>query len=395
MSEHAAGGEGAAQPASAGPMDNLLHARALESLHGEELSIYRQARALLDIGCGPEHLFLAEISLAGRGVFEALLGRSWAVRFDSPPAMIRAAQAAVLVAETFDPREHGEREVADLRARAEGELANAYRAADDLLEAELGFGRAYALFGQGTGDRRLRVRLLELESSLLGTRREYALALDRLKTVSSVYQDLGETHLAGRALITRGLYASYSGNTELAVASTEEGLAQIDSQRDPGLFMNAKHNQLLFLVDDGRAQQAKRVLFESRRNFIYQDRITSLRLRGIEGRIFYGLRELVSAEIAFREVKAGMEAAEMSFHAAITTLDLAAVLLRQRRAEEAEVEVIAAGTIFQNKGVLLEYLGSILYLEECFRLRSITPEVIEETVKYLRAREVDALGRRR
>ena len=395
MSEQAAGDEGAAQAASAGPMDNLLHARALESLRGEDLSIYRQARALLDIGCGPEHLFLADISLTGRGVFEALLGRSWAIRFNSPREMVRAAQAAVLLAETFEPREHGEREVADLRARAEGELANACRAADDLLEAELGFGRAYALFGQGTGDRRLRVRLLELESSLLGTQREYALALDRLKTVSSVYRELGEAHLAGRALITRGLYASYSGNTELAVASTEEGLAQIDSRRDPGLFMNAKHNQLLFLVDDGRAPQAKRVLFESRRNFIYQDRITSLRLRGIEGRIFYELRELLSAEIAFREVISGLAQEGMDFYCAITALDLAAVLLRQGRAEEAEVEVIAAGLIFQDKGILLEYLGSILYLEECFRLKTIQPETIEDVVKYLRAKEVDALGRRR
>ena len=395
MSEQASGGEGAVQAAPAGPMDNLLHARALESLHGEELSIYRQARALLDLGCGPEHLFLAEISLTGRGVLEALLGRSWAIRFHSPQEMVRAAEAAVLVAETFDPREHGEREVADLRARAEGELANAYRAADNLLEAELGFGRAYALFGQGTGDRRLRVRLLELESSLLGTQREYALALERLKTVSGVYQDLGEPHLAGRALITRGLYASYGGNTELAVASTEEGLAQIDSRRDPGLFMNAKHNQLLFLVDDGRAQQAKRVLFESRRNLFYDERITALRLRWIEGRIFYGLRELLSAEIAFREVKAGMVAAEMSFHAAITTLDLAAVLLRQGRVEEAEAEVIAAGLIFREKRILREYLGSIIYLEDCFRMKSIQPETIEEVVKYLRAREVEALGRRR
>lgn len=399
MSEQAAGGEGAAQTASPGPMDNLLHARALESLRGEELSIYRQARALLDLGCGPEHLFLAEISLTGRGVLEALLGRSWAIRFHSPREMVRAAEAAVLVAETFDPREHGEREVADLRARAEGELANAYRAADDLFEAELGFGRAYSLFSEGTGDRHLRVRLLELESSLLGTRREYALALERLKTVSSVYQDLGEPHLAGRALITRGLYASYSGNTELAVASTEEGLAQIDSQRDPGLFMNAKHNQLLFLVDDGRAQQAKRVLFESRRNFIYQDHIASLRLRGIEGRIFYELRELVSAEIAFREVISGLAQVGMEFYCAITTLDLSAVLLRQGRVEEAEAEVIAAGLIFQEKRILREYLGSIIHLEDCFRMKSIQPETIESVVSYLReklrAQEVDASGRRR
>lgn len=372
------------QAAFAGPLDNPLHARALERLSGEDLAVYRQVRTLLDAGYGVRDLLSMDILLAGPGVFEALLGRSWAIRFNDPREMVCTAQGAVVVAEGFDPREHGERQVADLRARAEGELANAYRAADDLYEAQRGFGRAYALFDQGTRDSYLKARLFDLESSLLGTQRQYALALERLKTVSSLYRNLGETHLAGRALITRGLYASYRGDLELAMASTAEGLAEIDVQRDPVLFMTAKHNQLLFLVDLDRPYEAKRILFESRQNLIYRDRITSLRLRGIEGRIFYGLGELLSAEIAFREVKAGLAEVGMSFLEALMSLDLAAVLLRRGRTEEAEAEVLAAGAIFRSAQVYREYLGSIIFLEECFRLRSIQPETIEVTVKFLR-----------
>lgn len=405
MSEYGAGGEKAAgsekdlrpaaYAASEGLLDNPLHARALEGLSEGELLIYRRARVLLDAGLGVESIPFADFLLTGPGVFEALLGRSWAVRFDDPREMIRMARGAVIVAEAFDPGEHGEVRVADLRARAEGELANAFRVADDLLQAQRGFGRAYGLFHQGTGDLYLRARLLDMESSLLGTGRQFALALERLTTVSGLYRDLGEAHLAGRAMITRGLYASYSGDLEQAVASTQAGLAEIDCQRDPVLFMTAKHNQLLFLVDLDRYHQAKRALFEARQNLIYQDHIAALRLRGIEGRIFYGLRELLSAEIAFREVKAGMDEAEMGFHAALTSLDLAAVLLRQGRTAEAEEEVLAAGMIFRSVDVYLEYLGSIIFLEECFRQRTITPEKIEFTVAYLRTQQVEALGRRR
>ncbi|HJX27148.1 MAG TPA: hypothetical protein VJ885_04495 [Thermoanaerobaculia bacterium] len=404
MSEYVAGGEKAAgiegglRPAAhavaADVLDNPLHARALEGLSGDEILIYRRARALLDAGFGVESIPFADLLLTGPGVFEALLGRSWAVRFNNPREMIRMARGAVIVAEAFDPCEYGVKRVADLRARAEGELANACRVADDLLEARRGFGRAYGLFYEGTGDPYLRARLLDLESSLLGTGRQYALALERLTTVAGLYRDLGEAHLAGRALITRGLYACYSGNLEQAVASTEAGLAEIDCQRDPALFMTATHNQLLFLVDLDRYYEAKRALFESRHNLIYEDRITALRLRGIEGRIFYGLGELLSAEIAFREVKAGLTAAEMSFYNALASLDLAAVLLRQKRTAEAEEEVLAAGAVFLRVQVYAEYLGSIIFLVECFRQRTITPETIEATVAYLRGQEVDALGRR-
>jgi tetratricopeptide (TPR) repeat protein len=398
--EKAAGIEGVLRPAahavSAGLLDNPLHARALERLSRRERSIYRHARAVLAAGRGADLLPFMDFGLTGAGVYEALLGRSWAVRFDNPREMVGTARLAVEVSLVFDPRKHGAKRVADLRARAEGELANACRVADDLTEAQRGFGRAYGLFHQGTGNPYLRARLLDMESSLLGTGRQFALALERLTTVSDLYRDLGEAHLAGRALITRGLYASYSGNLEGAVVSTEAGLAEIDCQRDPVLFMTAKHNQLLFLVDLKRYHQAKRALFEARQNlFYYKERITALRLRWVEGRIFYGLRELLSAEIAFREVKAGMDGADMGFHAALTSLDLAAVLLRQERTAEAEDEVIAAREIFLAADVYLEYLGSIIFLHECFRQGKITAETIEETVAYLRRQQVEALGRRR
>ena len=46
-------------------------------------------------------------------------------------------------------------------------------------------------------------RLFDLEASLLGAWREFPLALPRLASLSNLYQDLSETHLAGRALITQ------------------------------------------------------------------------------------------------------------------------------------------------------------------------------------------------
>lgn len=397
MTEYVTGGRKAAgtgeEPRSAlqgeseGLLDNPLHGQALARLSRRELFRYRKARALLDGGGDALALLKGDMAMRGLGVYEALLARSWAVRFADPILMIYFASVADHVAGRFDPRGHGRKRVADLQARALGELANAYRVADDLQSAREHFGRAYARSQEGTGDPYLRARLLDLEASLLGTKREFGLALVRLKVLFRIYRDLGERHLAGRTLITCALYTSYSGFTEQAQGFNGMGLSLIDRRRDPLLSKAATHNHLLFLVDLGRFAQAKRFLFENRTFLVERGQITDLKLRWVEGRISYGMGELVSAEIAFTETRSGLSGAGMSFHESLLALELAAVYLKQDRVEEAEREVIVAREIFRAVEVYREFLGSVIFLEECFRRREITADIIDATVKYLRWRE--------
>jgi tetratricopeptide (TPR) repeat protein len=293
--------------------------------------------------------------------------------------MVRLAEVALEVSKDFAYKTQP-KWVADLQARAWGELANAFRAADRLRSAQWAFGEAYALLQRGTGDPYLKARLFDLEASLMGTLREFPMALLRLNSLSSLYIDLGETHLAGRALITAALYTFYQGDAQEAIEINQNGVKLIDQPRDPALFMFALHNHLLFLVDLKLYPKAHRLLFDNRRNLIYKDRISALRLRGIEGRINYGIGNLISAEIAFREVKGGFSAAGMSFHTAILALELAMVLRSLNKTEEALEEVIAAREIFLSFEIYREYLGSVIFLEEAFRRGEATAELIEATV---------------
>ncbi|MFL6193724.1 MAG: hypothetical protein ACJ75H_06100 [Thermoanaerobaculia bacterium] len=365
------------------PLDFPLQARSLKQLSKKERRRYHRVRSLLSSGGGTASLLLANIPLAGLGVYEAILAQSWAARFADPEKMVQLAELAVEVAQGFDPRGYGSKRVADLQARAWGELGNAFRTADRLRSAQQAFGKAFHLLHRGSGDLYLKARLFEFEASLLGAWREFPLALQRLTSLSNMYLDLGEPHLAGRAFITRALYTFYSGETGRAAALNEDGLRLINRQRDPALLLLAVHNHLLFLVDLGHYDQAQRLLFENRQNFIYKDRISALRLRGIEGRISYGLGKLLSAEIAFREVKAGLLDAGMHFLGALTSLELAVVLRTQDRIQEAEQEVAVARDIFLSMGIYREYLGSILFLEESFRRREATAELIQATIKHI------------
>lgn len=375
--------------------DVPLQAKALERLSQRERARFLRAKSLLAAGGGAHALVLKDMPLAGLGVYEAFLVESWSRRFQNPGEMVQLAQVALEVALILDPRGYGTKRVADVQARAWGELANAHRTADCLQLARQAFGQAFALQEQGTGDRYLTARLLDLEASLLGASREFKIALSRLDSLSSIYLDLGEPHLAGRALITQALYTSYSGEPEVALQLNERGVTLLDSQRDPTLSMHAIHNRILFLVDLERYSEARRSLFENRHRLVYKDFVTALRLRWLEGRISYGLGALVSAEIAFREVTIGLANAGMALHNGIASLELAMVLLSQGRMDEAESKVAKTREIFVSENMYRELLGTVVFLEECFRHRRITPELIQAAVSYLWRKSLEIVARRK
>jgi tetratricopeptide (TPR) repeat protein len=367
-------------------------ARRAAILPPEERPRFRKALSLLETGGGV--LALAEIgdmAPEGLGVYEALLARSWALRYENPREMCHLAKVAVEAAHRLDSEKHSTWKVADYAARAWGELANALRVADRLREAEQAFVRAYEFFSQGSRDRRLLMRLLDLEASLLGTRREFGRALERLTTLSSMYHHEGETHLAGRTLITKALYLYYEGNSHEACRTLEEGLSLIDKSRDPSLLAASALNQLLLLEDCGRFKDARMFLFNNRAQICQAGHILDLRLRWIEGRINYGMGMLESAERDFRYAREGFQEAGMSFACALMGLEIALTLLRQGRTQEAIQEGLASAKMFLSLNIGRELLGSYLFLEEAFKSEILNLADLEETARYLRRMQV-ALG---
>ncbi|HEX4961794.1 MAG TPA: hypothetical protein VF173_13205 [Thermoanaerobaculia bacterium] len=368
------------------PYDALLHRAEEHARRAQHLPVRERVRfyktlSLLASG--------REVEGAGLGVYEALLARSWAMRFEDPQEMCRLAEAAVEVAARFSPKTHGVKGVADLRARAWGELANSCRVADRLGKAKRAFGQAFAFVQRGTGDPLLKARLLDLEASYFGSLREFAAAHDRLDLVPELYRKAGEPHLAGRTLITKAVYLAYGGNPEEALRLHQEGLSLIDPEREPDLMVNALHNQLSLLIDLGRFRQAQRLLFENRERFRSCGRISGLKLRGLEGQISYGLERWTSAEIAFREVKEGFKQAGLVFAHALESLYLAMTLLRQGRVDEAEREVLAASKVFFSLQVHREVLGSVLLLKEAAEMRRLTVAILENEVRHIRRAEME------
>jgi tetratricopeptide (TPR) repeat protein len=350
---------------------------------------FRKALALLEVGNTVLALVDGDLELNGLGVYEALLVRSWDRRYESPREMCHLARTAVQVAHRLESETYGPWRVSDYLARAWGELANALRVGDQFRESEEAFGTAFEFFAQGSQDRRILMRLLDLEASLLGTRREFSLALERLSFLSKLYHEAGERHMSGRALITKALYLYYKGDTHEASDTLAEGLGLIDKDRDPSLMVVSSLNQLLLLVECGRFKEARKFLFKNRGRLSGAGSTLLMRLRWTEGLISYGLGELESAEISFREVKKSSAELGLEFACALAELDLTLTLMRQGRIEEAIQEGLASTEAFVRLSIHREILGSVILLHENFQAKTASLSLIETTVRYLRKRQVE------
>jgi tetratricopeptide (TPR) repeat protein len=307
-----------------------------------------------------------------------LLEQSFAARYRNPREMVVLAQRAVAAAEQLDPGTYGPAARADWRARAGLELANAYRVAEMFDEAGAAYGEAEALCHQGTLDALLLARLLDVRASLLSDRRQLGAALETLRQLYHLYRELGETHQAGRALISRGIYTQLDGNPRGAVKLLTEGIALVDLERDPELAATARQSLLHALVDCGQAAEAAELLRQSGLREAFAGSPMNLaKLLCLEGKIHKGLEHLDRAEKAFQEARARFAHDRQFYLWGLAGLELAAVWLRQGRLDAVRQVAEETYTAFCELEVHREAKAAIQYLVEACRREAATVRLIE------------------
>jgi tetratricopeptide (TPR) repeat protein len=358
----------------------------LERRRGErERSGVKRALAIYDHE-GLDGLRAEPGLLRGLAAYRSLLEMCQELRYEDPKRMVDVAALAVYAAGRLSVRRFGAERVADWKCRALIELANAYRVADRLDEAESSLGEATEAFQAGSHDELLEARLYDVRASLLADRRLFAKAGEALDTVQAIYQRRGDRHLAGRALISKGVYVGYSGSSEEAVRLLREGLSLVDAQRDPTLFYGAVHNQAHFLLTSGRLREARSLLFKHPvPPEAVAGRMNLLKIRWLAAQIDAALGDLVRAGQGFREVKQGFEEEGLYYKAALVALELATVWLRQGRHEEAQAQVVEVLGVFKVLRIPREALGSLLLLDRAFEeQQAATGAMVEAVIELLK-----------
>ncbi|HEX7184335.1 MAG TPA: hypothetical protein VF756_21075 [Thermoanaerobaculia bacterium] len=327
-------------------------------------------------------------------LFPALLERSWALRHDDPAQMVELARYAVLVACQLDVQRYGFAQAADLQCRAWAELGNACRVSENHGRAQECFDHAIERYLRGTDDELLLARVLDFQASLYRAERDFPNARTALSLVYDIYRRHGQHHLAGRALISVGISIGYSGEPEKACQLIRRGLASVDEREEANLVFTAIHNQIWFALDCERLDEAERELFLNRgRYYEAGGRLNQLKLRWLEARIDAGRGRIERAEQIFREVAAGFEEANLGYKAALASLYLAEMLLRQEKVEESRQVALRAAEVFQSLKIHREALAAVLFLRRCFRQRQATAAVVKSVITFLRRAEHDPTAR--
>jgi hypothetical protein len=347
----------------------------------------REALALL-ADTSPDELPEPVTPLLRAPELTRLLQRSWQLRYENPREMLRLAEEAQQLAAGLDPKELGEREVADLQCRALVELGNACRVSDDLIRAELVLGDATELFLQGTEDELLASRLFSVQASLLGDARRFDLAETALDLVFAIHRRRGERQQAGRALIKKGIYSGLQGSTEDALLLLEQGMELVDEKQAPRLVYLALYNQARLLLDTGQIREARIALWKAKaRGLDPGGRVNELKVRWLEGQINAALGELERAEAALVEVKRGFQEEGLGYKAAVVGLELGAVRLRQAHSEAAAREILSAADVFISLGIGREASASVLLLRQAAEQRILDAALLEYVLGMLRRTE--------
>jgi tetratricopeptide (TPR) repeat protein len=349
----------------------------------------QMARALAAARAAPEEelerVIDAEIlTLEGWPRVEALLRLSFEERYRDPKRMLVLAWAAWLEAGTLEAAEHGATLVADFKARAWAELGNAYRVNEQFELAETSLAHAEGLLGAGTGDVLLLARVADVQASLRTDQRRLGEALDLLEVVQRLYRDAGDRHLAGRALISKGIIENYDGNPQEAVELLREGLQLIDPQREPRLASFARLSIVYALADCGEFREASRMLLGSGLRLAFAaEPLNLLKLRWVEGKVLAGLGKLGRAERVFDEIREDFFLRGREYDAALVGLELAAVWLRQGKV--AKVGELAEETCeaLRDLGVQREALKAALFLREACRRQAVTLGLLRNVRDFL------------
>lgn len=327
-------------------------------------------------------------ALRGAPMVEVLAQLSFEERYRDPEKMLHLALLAKLAAENLDPRDYDPQVIADHQARAWAELGNAYRVNDELRQAMSAMATAEERLRRGTGNLFLLARVADLRASLLNDQRQIPDACELLDGVYQLYRKLGDDHLAGRALVSQGIYTNYDGDPVQGLRLLREGLSLLDREREPQLVTSTTESILEVMVQCGEFREAARVLLESGlRQALAEEPLSLLKLRGVEGQILAGLGKLDRAESALKEARAGFLEHNQGYNAAIVSLDLAAVWLEQGRT--AQVKELAEDMLatFRKLGIQREALRAMDYLKRACEQEAATPDLARRVGRFLRRLE--------
>jgi|CXWL01.1.fsa_nt_gi tetratricopeptide (TPR) repeat protein len=279
-------------------------------------------------------------------------------------------------------------ESATIDARARGFIANAERIAGNLAEAELQFEHISDFVrASGVLDLRALAELQSFGASLRAAQRRWAEAEALFVSAAELYGVTGDLVSKTRNLTTRALIVLHSGDAQ---RSFEELQVLWPRASNPRLRLEIRHNQILALLECGEATSAAMLLDESLPLYEqFQDSWTQARLAAVNGRVLHALEFHEPAEKNYRIARARFLSHGDPYTAAVSSLDLAVLLLEAGRWPEVAELALDMLATFRKVGVHAEALVAWQLFVDAAHRQEASAQLAKRLSRYLESARQD------
>jgi tetratricopeptide (TPR) repeat protein len=247
-------------------------------------------------------------------------------------------------------RSPGTPESFDLVALASASMANACRAGGDLRRADELF--QYVVTHHGVTDVWALAQIDHLEGSLRSDQRLLLQAEALLSRAAMLYRVRGGMIETAQILITMGAMYYQQGSLSHAVETTRAALENLPQDVEPRFYLYGRHNLAVYLTEAGQYREAADLLEVDADLYArFPEPWTQLRLSWLQGKIAAGVMDFPAAERLFTQTRDGFVRQGIGYDAAMVSLDLALLYLKEGRAGEVRRVAEEMVLIFAAQGV--------------------------------------------
>src|SRR5882724_1988083 len=359
--------------------------RRLESDKREEkvAAAWREAEALVSVlkSASAED---RQRLLAGFPEFQSWALAAALAHASAPAAAHKVKDARELVELALEVarRVPGEAERARTAGYCTGFLANVWRVATEFDAASEVFVQTWELWQAGAAAASLPLvewRLLDLEASLRREQHRFAEASELLDQALAACD--GGALATGRLLTKKANVLQQMGEHEGALAALKEATPAIAASGDPDLLLRLRFNMAVNLIYLERFAAAAQLLPEVRELAIEQARKLDLnRVTWLTARLAAGQGRVEEAKVLLGQVIGEFTSEELAYEAALASLDLAVLYLKEGRTAEVKRLALGMGWIFKAKGIAREALAALAQYCEAAGQEAATVELAKRVI---------------
>jgi tetratricopeptide (TPR) repeat protein len=171
-----------------------------------------------------------------------------------------------------------------------------------------------------------------------------------------------------------------------AIETTRAALEALPAETEPRTYVQGRYNLALYLTESGRFREAADLLEGDAELYArFPEPWTQLRRSWLQGKIAAGVGEVPAAERLFVETRDGFVRQGIGYDAAMVSLDLALLYLKDGRTGEVRRVAEEMVAIFSAQDVHREATAALLLFQDAARREAVTAEMVREVGAYLEA----------